>query len=461
MTAITAEKVAGTPLSSTQLFGHLRAHRYTLVLSGALFCWLSVLAFILPYDPDEAVFKIIATGIIDGQWPYRDLFDHKPPLIYAWYLPAGFGASIELQRVLAAALMAATVPVLRIALLRWMGEREIQLTLLCYFLLLANPFLQIGAHTEAFMLLPLIGAMAVGSPVIAGALLGVAVMTKPTALLFAPMLVLIWKRQSWQAAAGTIAMCAAVAAPFVFIWDDFWAANVTFNLEYGGYLSNAERLRNVFSFHPLVLLGALPIWIAVVIGMFGERRAFVWLWALCAVLAWKLTSFDFAHYYGLIVAPAAVLAASGVDRWISRRRSFGPRFISRLSFATTAGASGLLVVIAIPMAVSESDAFGDTIRAIKRADGELYVLGDRSQIYVLADRQPERRLFFHVPMAVGEPWSSEARASLEACPPDVLVVPASLFRVEWRRDIAAMYAFSRAYEGAVVYTSPMRECSRE
>lgn len=91
------------------------------VCAALLAAWLTVLAFILPYDPDEAIYKIIATGIVHGKWPYHDLFDHKPPLIYLWYLPAGLGASIEFERVLAALLVAATVPLVAVLARRWLS----------------------------------------------------------------------------------------------------------------------------------------------------------------------------------------------------------------------------------------------------------------------------------------------------------------------------------------------------
>src|SRR4051794_23782639 len=78
--------------AARRLASLLRTERYWLLPAAILFGWLTFLAFVLPIDPDEAVFKIVATGITHGRWPYRDLWDNKPPLIYAWYLPAGFGA---------------------------------------------------------------------------------------------------------------------------------------------------------------------------------------------------------------------------------------------------------------------------------------------------------------------------------------------------------------------------------
>jgi len=57
---------------------------YSLALLGVL-----VLPFLLaapflnePFEKDEGTYATVARGLLDGQLPYRDLFDHKPPLVY-------------------------------------------------------------------------------------------------------------------------------------------------------------------------------------------------------------------------------------------------------------------------------------------------------------------------------------------------------------------------------------------
>lgn len=89
---------------------HGQSYRLWAVPAAVLWTWLSLLAFVLPYDPDEAVYSAIASGIVDGRWPYRDLFDHKPPLVYLWYLPAGLGAPVVVERLLATTAVVASFP---------------------------------------------------------------------------------------------------------------------------------------------------------------------------------------------------------------------------------------------------------------------------------------------------------------------------------------------------------------
>ena len=38
-----------------------------------------------PLFGNEAVYSTVALGLLDGQLPYRDLFDNKPPLLYGWF----------------------------------------------------------------------------------------------------------------------------------------------------------------------------------------------------------------------------------------------------------------------------------------------------------------------------------------------------------------------------------------
>jgi predicted membrane-bound mannosyltransferase len=38
-----------------------------------------------PLFGDEAVYSTVALKLLDGQLPYRDLFDNQPPLLYGWF----------------------------------------------------------------------------------------------------------------------------------------------------------------------------------------------------------------------------------------------------------------------------------------------------------------------------------------------------------------------------------------
>ena len=38
------------------------------------------------FEPDESVYSLISRGFLHGKVPYRDLFDHKGPLTYCFYI---------------------------------------------------------------------------------------------------------------------------------------------------------------------------------------------------------------------------------------------------------------------------------------------------------------------------------------------------------------------------------------
>jgi len=63
-----------------------------------------------PLDADAGVYSTVARGILHGQIPYRDLFDHKQPLLYIWYLLSFllFGEEAAALRVLILFHLAAT-----------------------------------------------------------------------------------------------------------------------------------------------------------------------------------------------------------------------------------------------------------------------------------------------------------------------------------------------------------------
>ena len=455
--AVTWDRVRPSDLARPRIMSALRELRLAWILAGILFGWLAIFAWMQPLSPDEAVYKIVATGALHGQWPYRDLFDHKPPLAYAWYLPAALGAGMMTERVLAALCCAGSVPVFAVVARRWLRGRQPAFATVAFAALLANPGLAVRANLESFLLLPLVGAFAVTTPLLAGVLLGIAVMTKPMALLFAPVLLLVWKRQAWKAAAGAAAIGGAASLPFVPIWHDYWTANVTFNLEYGS-MPLAERLRTLFTVPAPIFVGWLPLWGLLAAAALRMRAVRVWLLALCGVASVKLSGQDFNHYYTLVAPGAAMLAAPGLAwAW--------PRLAFRGILIVAVLASLLPVFLGFPSLVRNYDAIhhplGAAASVIDATPGEFFVLGDHEQPYVQADRQPERRFFFVVPAIVRPEWGEEMRQGLLACPPAILVTAGdSLFTVPWKDQVTALYARRIDVPAGQVYLNPRITCTR-
>ncbi len=224
-----------------------------------------------PFQADEGVYATIARGLLEGQVPYRDLFDHKPPLIYGWYAFSFlvFGEGLMAPRIVASLALSATTLLVfaqgRLSLSRHAAYIAAAIFALSPGLVL----LQANANTELFMLLPPLTASLVCATaglrgarlvwfVAAGALGALAVMTKPVAIWNLAAVAIVVGLWAWRSngnrmqrlqptlglMGGALAAVAIVLAPFAATGalDDFFDANVRFNLLYSGQLSIAERL---------------------------------------------------------------------------------------------------------------------------------------------------------------------------------------------------------------------------
>ena len=442
-----------------------RAERDWAFPAALLFIWLSAFAFIAPLDYDESVYLLVARGMREGHWPYRDIWDNKPPLNYLWYMPGALAGDYHVQRIFGAGVCAGSVGIFSRVSRRWLEDGEVPFGIWSYALLLANPFVEAGIEMETFLLLPLLCAVAVSSAFLAGGLLAIAVMTKPTALLLAPVFIFLWKRDWWRTAIGGAVVCVAVVAPFAPIWRDLWTANVSFNrdfAEYGaGEYGLGKRLGQLLSVAPGAFLGSVPIWIAAMVGLVRVRRTFVLLWCACAVAAIKVNGYaagtDYPHYYMLLFVPLALAAAPGL-----RQMTLRPRL--RLMLAGSALGTTLLVAVGLTAALTRDDPGDPVVDAINRSEGEFYMLGGHPEFYLLAERYPQRRWFFDIPLIVNEDWGAELRASLRECPPAVLVIDVPQedthdpFPLAWAEEVAPLYANREDFDGFAALTDPIIRC---
>jgi hypothetical protein len=125
--------------------------------------------------------------------------------------------------------------------------------------------------------------------------------------------------------------------------------------------------------------------------------------------------------------------------------------------------TAVLIAFAVALNVVAKVAPGDggLVAEVRSSPGELYVLGDRSQIYAYSNRRPERRFFYSVPLAVHQEWGDRMRAELLTCPPDVLVVPAFvLFPVDWVDEVASVYRQRVEFPDGMLYRQPHHTCER-
>ena len=410
-------------------------------------CLLPVLLYLpalaSPFERDEGVYATIAQGLLDGKVPYRDLFDNKPPLVYGWYAFSFllFGESVVAPRIVAALLLSFTTLSL-FSQVRMVLPRGVAYVAAGLFALSTGlPFVALHANTEAYMLLPLVTSLAaftigmrrgrLGWFFLAGALGGLAMMTKQVAVwnLVALALVASWWRWrsggvGWRGltpaaclVTGAAAAMALVAVPFAATGalDDFLYANVAYNWLYVGVLTYGERLAKGGEGLLFFLGVSAPLVAGAVAGfLFIWRRRsraadylFI-LWALASLAGVATGGRFFPHYFLQLLPAMAVLTAVVVyDRFRKRDIWAIPRpalvlalLLVAISLATNA------VLYLAPRAAeqrvaesvfhqkeweSASQALGVYIQERTAPEDTIFNFGREAQLYFYADRRPAVR----------------------------------------------------------------------
>ena len=413
-------------------------------------CLLPVVLYLpfvrAPFERDEGVYATIAQGLLDGRVPYRDLFDNKPPLVYGWYAFSFllFGESVVAPRIVAAVLLSFTTLSL-FSQARMMYPRGVAYAAAGMFAVSTGlPWVALHANTEAYMLLPLVAsllAFTIGMRrdslpwfLLAGALGGLAMMTKQVAvwnLIALAVVVLGW---GWRVNGGgwrsvTPALClvtgaaaatALVALPFVAAGavDDLVYANVSYNWLYVGALSFGQRLFQMGAFFLLFFGVAAPLVAGALAGLLlaWRRRSRVThyllvLWALASVAGVASGGQFFPHYFMQLLPAMAVLTAVVIyERW----RRQGMRLIGRPTLVATA----LLIAISLTTNAilyftpeeaeqrvyepifhqeqweSASRSLGAYIAQRTSPEDTIFNYGREAQIYFYADRGPAVPYFY-------------------------------------------------------------------
>ena len=437
-----------------------------------------------PFERDEGVYATIAQGVLDGKMPYRDLFDNKPPLVYLWYALSFslFGESVFAPRIVAAIFLSITGVLLyqqaRLVLPR--GAAYLAATL--FALSTGLPWVALHANTEAYMLLPLAGSLLffthgmkdrrLHSFFIAGALAGLAIMTKQVAmwnLLALAMVALIWHHRTeptrWKALAptgvlfaGTLLSLAAVALPFALTGtlDDFLYANLSYNWVYVGFLSWADRFANLGYGMLFFCAIAAPFVVGALAGLFivwrrGAKATdyVLVLWAVASAIGVASGGRFFPHYFLQLMPSLAVLTgvliydrfANGNNHVLSRPAWMLSLFLIVVSIGTTtvlylAPRQAEQVVVERVYYQKEWESYsmqlGDYIQQHTREDDLIFNYGRESQLYFYADRQPAIPYFYDWVLAYDEQAMGEIVAGLYETKPAYIIdsLQAPIFR-DW------------------------------
>ncbi len=297
-------------------------------------------------SPDDWVFASVARVINDGGLPYRDAWDHKPPMIYLYLSPFLSLFGNEAESVKIAALMLTIIAVPLSAGLMWALSRSrvaafaaglltaifatIRLTMAG-----ADTVTLMSAFTAAAMLAAAISRGRAAYLVLAGALFAAGFFSKQVNLFEFPALLLL---AAWQFPKRRIISITAIAAGFAVLivafiliasqqgileqaWYQAFETNFLYTAERSGIwhlrqegieLFQRYFLTSALPFLAPLLLLALPL---LLLWRSSKPRlvAFSLFWLLLATLgasigrAWRI------DYFFQVLTPLILLAALSID----------------------------------------------------------------------------------------------------------------------------------------------------
>jgi 4-amino-4-deoxy-L-arabinose transferase-like glycosyltransferase len=439
------------------------------LLALALIPILLYLPFIgMPFERDEGVYATIAQGILDGKVPYRDLFDNKPPLVYAWYAVSFtlFGESVFAPRILAALALSLTAVLLYQQARLALPKGAAYTAAILFAISTGLPWVALHANTEAYLLLPLVASLLaftrgmkdgkLGWFLAAGLLAGLAMMTKQVAmwnLLALAMVTLVWQHKTygmnWRAVApvfwlftGTLISLAAVALPFALTGslDDFLYANLSYNWVYVRLITWAERLEYMGAII-FFLAVAAPFVAGAAAGLvvIFRRRAqamdyVLILWAIASAIGVASGGRFFPHYFLQLMPSLAVLTgiviydrfANGGHQTLSR-----PAWIVATALIVISVGTTTVVYLAPRQAEQQiveqvyfqkewevsSQELGAYLKDRTGPNDLIFNYGRESQVYFYADRQPAIPYFYDWYVHYEDDGMEKVMTGLKESPP--------------------------------------------
>ena len=435
---------------------------------------------------DEGVFVYVGQGILEGKLPYRDLWDHKGPLIY--YLNA-LGLWLAQGRLwgiwLVEAFILGAALALLYRLLRGILPRQAALAGL---LIWAAGYASVmgGNIVEEYALLPSVLSLALvvrrrqrRAGFWLGVLAGLAFMLRPNEVA-APavaLLFLLHDRRTAQGWRGALASLLAAGAGFLLLTGgiaayfasqhalrDLLDGMLLFNLRYvsnGGGPASALPAAAGYLAVPLFFaaLGALPVLFTGASGLAWDQRRLLYVAAalLLAVAPLSLLSGRaYRHYYVPWLLPLSILGSYG-SLWLRpgqgaagvRKAAWGLGWSVLILAAVVSVRIRLVPLLAGGMPPAEAQAV-DAIRTLPPPAGELFIWGDETSYAVMAGRRLAGRYVYLSPMLMpgyGEAVAAEVLAGLADKRPLILDASAtdpgipSLSGPVARPYLAPLYAF--------------------
>lgn len=447
-----------------------------LLLAGVLI--LSLLlrlpGLALPLERDEGAYAYVAWSWLHGGLPYRDAFDHKPPLVYLLYMPPLlFGPPTALAiRVWATLLLLADVALV-FAIGRRVWGRAAGLLAALIFGIAGSAFDLQGLvlNTDQALVLPALIALwcairlhetrrlrfAIG----AGAALAATVLVKPVGIVLLPALLLACERNIRSigrvyggAALGAAIVGLPIAGYFALRggWNDLVFGVLTYNRLYASESQDRWLLGplvDMFApFVPLLLvtIGGVALLVRSDASITPNARRLGWLivgWGAALLVAAIGSLRAYIHYYYPILPFLALLAAPCL-LWLRR---IEPDATPLRRGANQLAALLLAALLLVPFVRQNLSLLGTTaeqqsvrlygdvgkhyfaqaplvaeyVRERTRPEDYIYIFAAEPEVYLLAERRAANRYIYDYPLGLVPGAAAELRQDLAARPPRMVI----------------------------------------
>jgi 4-amino-4-deoxy-L-arabinose transferase-like glycosyltransferase len=428
-----------------------------------------------PFMRDEGFYAAVAQIMKHGGMPYRDAFDNKPPLIFAYYYVsfAFFGEHIWAPRLLAALMVSATTLLVYFQARFIYSQRASLVAMIAFALTMGLAMFETNANVEYFMLLPTMAALlcftlgvkrgGLGWFLLAGVLSGISVMTKETSVFAGGLffLYLAWqgyREEHWaflrspafigKSAAMAVGFAAALFAvflPFLLTGttNDFFHCVFIYTFQYVGAGQGTLFKLQAIATTPLMLViatGPLAIFTAAGVWTYWKRDGdydgkLIAAWFLAGCLGIMAAGRFFAHYYVMLFPIMALLVPAGIvyvrDRWTTRRARLIVWSLISFSMILPIGINSAIYFHADaddrhaqkffqePRAQWEgqSQEFSEWLLARTEPGDQIYNLGFQNEVYFYTKLSSPTRFLFSYPFQLDHDFEQEALADLKANPP--------------------------------------------
>ncbi len=461
-------RATSTPLAGLPRRQHMiLALALSLVAAGVM--RLPVLE--LPIERDEGAYAYAAQVWLQGGLPYRDVFDHKPPLIYLLYMPAllvGDPGPVAI-RVWNSILFVLQLPLIYVLGRKLWDTPGALLAVVMYAIVGSSFSLQaLVLNTEQALVLPaLVGLFALLRAVesdhpawamLYGFALGLVSLIKPAAVPFLVPLVLLGRAPGLSGRLRRLLLAGGgLLLPFipvVALWgwagalDELGFALITYNRLYAaqtlGRWSIGEILAIFALISPLLVCAIGGAALGGLREVRQRQRLAVALWTLGFLAAGLASLRAYVHYYYPALHGLVLLAVGVVT---TLRQPIMEPAPPRARLAQAAAVALLLLVLLVPSVSNSMRHFRKTpadlaqalygpegrdyfaaadqvaayIRARTRPEDPIYVWASEPAIYLLSERRTSSRYIYTYPLELVPGAEAELLRDLRNNPPAVVV----------------------------------------